>query len=45
MENRIEPVHDLSLSASGAVTNSKIVYAHGRRQIASGPVNGPLQLS
>ena len=32
MQNSIIPVHDLSLSASEAMSNIKIVYANGRRQ-------------
>ena len=28
MEKSTRPVHDLSISASGAVINIKIVYAH-----------------
>ena len=30
MENSFGPIHDLSESASGAKTNSKTVYTHGR---------------
>ena len=35
MGNSIGPVHDISYSASGAMTNIKIVYAHGagRKQL------------
>ena len=32
MESSIETVYDLLQSASGAMANSKIVHAHGRRQ-------------
>ena len=32
MENSNGPVHDLSLSAGGAITNTKIVYTCGHRQ-------------
>ena len=37
MDNRIGPVHDLLSSASGAMSNSKIVY--GRRQLDSSNVS------
>ena len=30
MENSIGPVHDFSLSASGAIPNTKIAYARRR---------------
>ena len=36
MENSIEPVHDLSQSTSGAISNSKIVYADSGQSIQAG---------